>query len=689
MSFTYPAFLFALLAIAIPIIIHLFNFRKFKTVYFSNVRFLKEIKQETQSRSRLRQLLILASRILAILFLVLAFAQPFIPVKNKKVVPGQKAVSIFIDNSFSMEAINKNGTLLDEAKKRAIEIVASYKPNDRFQLLTNDFEGKHQRLVNKEEFSTLLDEVKISPATRSISDVVSRQQDMLSESGSKSMVAYLISDFQKSITNINELKADTLIDLNFVPLTAALKNNVYIDTCWFDTPVRQLNQLEKLHVRINNNSENAVENNSIKLFINGIQRTLASFSMEAHAETEVVLTFPNKESGFQQCHVALNDYPVTFDDTFYFSYEVSKNVAVLCINPSEAGVVSSQQSYLNNLFGMDSVFQTKNSEENKLEYASLTNYNLIILNELKTISSGLGQELKRFLSNGGSVLVFPSASADLEAYKIFLTGLSVNYYERLDTTNTKIEKINLEHAVYKDVFDKKVTQVSNLDLPKVFNHYVFTKSTHSRSAFLLRLQNGDDFLSEYKVGNGNLYLSAVPLQADFSSFAKHALFVPTIYMIALNSHIQHPLFYTLGTDENMETAQLITGENVYHVRKEASDFDIIPEHKIIDTKAQINIHNQLTEGGNYNLYAGKEKVMPLSFNFNRMESDLTCYSPEELQTFIEDKHEEHIHLLYSGEKNLTSIIDINEGKKLWKWCIVLTLLFLAIETLLVRLMPSR
>ena len=118
MSFTYPAFLFALSAIAIPIIIHLFNFRKFKTVYFSNVRFLKEVKQETQAKSKLKHLLVLASRILAITFLVLAFSQPFIPAENNKIPVGDKTVSIFIDNSFSMDAINKNGTLLDEAKKR-------------------------------------------------------------------------------------------------------------------------------------------------------------------------------------------------------------------------------------------------------------------------------------------------------------------------------------------------------------------------------------------------------------------------------------------------------------------------------------------------------------------------------------------------------------------------------------------
>ena len=258
MSFTYPAFLFALSAIAIPIIIHLFNFRKFKTVYFSNVRFLKEVKQETQAKSKLKHLLVLAARILAITFLVFAFAQPFIPVENKKVVIGEKIISVFVDNSFSMDAISKNGTLLDDAKKHAAEIVSAYKPTDRLQLLTNDFEGKHQRLVNKEEFIQMLDEIKISPASRTISEIATRQMDVLQHAGNEIKIAFIISDFQKSIANIDQVKNDTSITFNLIPITAVQKNNVYIDTCWFETPVRQYNQLEKLHVRIKNSSDKIV-----------------------------------------------------------------------------------------------------------------------------------------------------------------------------------------------------------------------------------------------------------------------------------------------------------------------------------------------------------------------------------------------------------------------------------------------
>src|SRR6188508_1393256 len=115
MHFIYPGFLLALLALAIPIIVHLFNFRRFKKIYFTNVRFLREIKQDTQSKSKLRHLLILIARLLAVAFLVLAFAQPYIPQSGVKIETGRKKVSVYVDNSFSMDAIGKNGSLLETA----------------------------------------------------------------------------------------------------------------------------------------------------------------------------------------------------------------------------------------------------------------------------------------------------------------------------------------------------------------------------------------------------------------------------------------------------------------------------------------------------------------------------------------------------------------------------------------------
>ena len=206
MQFIHPLFLVALVTLAIPIIIHLFNFRRFKKVYFTNVRLLQEIQQETKKQSQLRQLLILLARLLAIAALVIAFAQPYIPAsKQQKKITGQRSVSIYLDNSFSMEAVSTDGRLLDLAKNKALEIVSSYGPSDVFQLVTNDFEGRHQRFVSPEDLRKMVEEVQVSPVLRTIPEVINRQNDMLPETGRMNFDAYLISDFQKTTAQLLSL----------------------------------------------------------------------------------------------------------------------------------------------------------------------------------------------------------------------------------------------------------------------------------------------------------------------------------------------------------------------------------------------------------------------------------------------------------------------------------------------------
>jgi hypothetical protein len=135
---------------------------------------------------------------LAITFLVLAFAQPFIPSEQSANKATKKAVSIYIDNSFSMEAVNNDEQLLNIAKRKAEEIVNGYTIDDQFQLLTNDMEAKHQRLVSKEEMLQMITQVQRTPEVRSLSEIVKRQRDILNRDKAQSQKnIYAISDFQK------------------------------------------------------------------------------------------------------------------------------------------------------------------------------------------------------------------------------------------------------------------------------------------------------------------------------------------------------------------------------------------------------------------------------------------------------------------------------------------------------------
>ena len=173
MTYQNPQLLFGLLAIAIPILIHLFNFRKHETVYFSSIRFLKEIKTKNNKKRNIRNLLILLSRIAAIIFLVLAFAKPYIPIEENKVISND--IFIYIDNSFSMDGISEKGRLLDLAKNNAINITDSYSAASKFHLITNDFSKKHNKGYDKQDLIEAISNIETSGDYKSFSQILKKK----------------------------------------------------------------------------------------------------------------------------------------------------------------------------------------------------------------------------------------------------------------------------------------------------------------------------------------------------------------------------------------------------------------------------------------------------------------------------------------------------------------------------------
>jgi hypothetical protein len=684
MQFIYPSFLAALGFLAVPIIVHLFNFVRYKRIYFSNVHFLKEVKQETQSRSRLKHLLILASRLLVILFLVFAFAQPFIPAKNAIIKEGTKAVSVYIDNSFSMAAIGKNGTLLDEAKKDAADIIKSFAPTDQFQLLTNDFLGKHQHWVNKKVFTEMLEEVKISPSVKKISEIVSRQKDMLAAANNQVKLSYIISDFQNPAFDLSQLKNDSTITHQLVPLIGNKTPNIYIDSCWFVNPARQYNQPEILHVRIVNTGSNDVENVPVKLLINGLQRAVASANIKAESSIEIEMTYTNKESGFINGQIQINDYPLTYDNDLYFSYHVSKKISLLIVTQKE------ENPYLNKLFGNDPLFEVVKCTPKNIDYGSLGNYNLVILSNLDELSSGLLEELKIKIEKGLNVLVFPGTKVKLDDYNDLLANYSSSL-SILDTIHVKVEKINFKHPVYLGVFEESKMKKENVNYPLITKHYPIKTSNKGNQELLLSLINGDQFLLQYSSGNGKLYFCASALDEEFSNFQRHALFVPTLHKIAISSSFLEPLSYTIGNSQNIELKKIgAQSDPVYHIHSSDGKSEFITQTKSSGFNYIIDAEKQIKNAGNYWLKNNtNDTIKSLSFNYNRIESNTNYYAVEALEERILNLKLNHFKVIEKGAKNMAAtMMNMNKGTQLWKWCVIFALICLGIEIALIRWMKG-
>ncbi|WP_184549700.1 BatA domain-containing protein [Mucilaginibacter sp. FT3.2] len=669
MHFIYPAFLFALLTLVIPVIIHLFNFRKFQKVNFSNVQFLKEIQEQQSSRRNLKERLILASRLLALAFLVLAFARPFISGQNAGAAGRQNVVSIFVDNSYSMQNLNREGSLLDDAKQKAKEIASAYNINDRFQLLTQDFEGKHQRLLSSDEFNDAVDQVKISPQSRTLQQIISRQQSLLATQLGAVKSVYIVSDLQKNMAD-KPLKTDSGITFNLIQLKAGNLPNVAVDSVWLLSAIHRPGESEKLVVRLHNYADEKAEKIPLKVSINGAQKALGSYTIAARSVQNDTLAFMGLAAGWQQGEVQLQDNPITFDNKFYFSFNVAQQMPVLLI---DGGIAN---AYLKAVFAADSFFKVQREGDGNVDYAALNTYPLIAISDIKAVSTGLAQQLKTYVSKGGTLIVFPAVDADLANNRLFLQAMNVAYPEKLITETSKVASINRQSPVFKNVFE---SFPQNPDLPAVKKYYQLS-TAHGTADNLMTLTAGQTFWAGYNSGKGKVYMAAVALDEEFSNLPRHALFVPVLFRIALLSGHDLPLFYTLGQDETLEVppVQLMEKQLLKLTKGEQST---IPDVRQQEGSTLLFIADQLHEPGIYTLKKQDSTLARLAFNDNRSESDMTYLTPAALKEFMPKASS----LITGGNASLKGIVaETNLGTQLWKLCIILALIFLAAEIALIR-----
>ncbi|MEL7122686.1 MAG: BatA domain-containing protein [Bacteroidota bacterium] len=672
MQFLYPTFLFALAALAIPIIIHLFHFRRFKKVYFTNVRFLKEVKEETSARSKIRNLLVLIARLLALTFLILAFAQPFIP-QTTEVQQGRKNVSLYIDNSFSMSALSRDVPLYETAKQRAREIIQAYSEQDRFQIITNDFSGRQQRLVSKEDALALVDEIENSPDVRQISKVVDRQQRALEREEASTQVAYLISDFQKTTTDLSQL-TDTTLNINLVPLAAISERNVSIDSVWFEAPVQMLNQNNPLVVKLRNLSDEPMENIRLSIRYDGQTKPVGTLTIPPFSTITDTVNISIFQTGWNQATLNITDYPIQFDDKYNFSFFVAESIKVLTINQELPN------RFMAAAFGGIPYFEVDDRQVQNLDYSQFGNYQMIVLSDVQTISSGLASELRSFAENGGNVLVFPPKTADLTTYRSFLGSIPANQLGNFEDKERQVVQINTSEFVFKDVFQNSS---ANLKLPISQGNFTSPR-TGANEEPLLIYRDGSSYMSKYKLGDGNLYICLSPLDETINDLVKNGeIFIPMLYKMAISASRTQQIAYTIGSDEVIEQRHDNTGQDlVYKIKNEESG-EFIPEQVTIGSNIFFTIGEQIKQAGFYNWFLNvTEPLGTIAFNYDRKESELSYFTKDELGSITNPK----IDVIDINDSAvLTTLIEErSQGIVLWRLCLILALVFLAVEILLLR-----
>ena len=671
MQFAFPLFLIALASILIPVIIHLFYFQRYRTEYFSNVRFLKEVVEEKQTRSRLRNILVLLARIFFIIFLVLAFAQPFIREKTTAENDQADFVSLFIDNSYSMAGLSSETPVFQVAVNQAKEIIRSYPESTSFQILTNQLKPSSRRVVDQEMAIGMIDEIEMGSETTNFSHIYEFVRRTAQRQDTRAHMFWL-SDFQHNSIQ-DPIEIDSALTLFPVPIQPLELKNISIDSCWFESPVPEANQENQMYVKLTNYGSSPTESRIVWREKEEVKPV--SIVMLDPGES-IIDTIGVQLSGDESRALTLEvtDHPITFDNRYHLQLNANRKLRILIIDQG-----GTPNRYLQSAFQQQSTVEKKFVPVDRLIYSEFDQQDLIILDDLPIINSGLASNLNRYLESGGNVLLFPGPNESMGTTNEFLRGAAQVAFGEWMEVEMEGMGINYEDFVFEDVFEKNQTQVA---LPSVKGYYTLSAGNRTASTNLIRLRNGDPFINKIFSGNGLLYLSTAPLDSRWNTLGNHAdIFIPMLYRMALSRAQKNQLAYFIGRDQNIQIKSEVelTSETI---QISQGDYEFIPSFQQNGDLVQIMLHDQITNAGFYQITEGDRVISEFAMNNSRNESDITLWNQQELRTQLTG------NTVFMNTEQLASlgqfIQEFDRGKTFWKYCLIFALVFLILESLLLR-----
>lgn len=670
---TNPLFLICLIAVGIPIAIHLLQLRRYRKIHFSNTDMLEQLQSESRRQHNLRRWLLLAARILFVVFLVLAFCQPIIRNKHSQMQAGSSAVSIYLDNSFSMECAGMDGSLIESARQKAREIAEAYKPDDLFQLITNDADGSQFRWLSREEFLSALDAVQVSPVTLSLSDVAKRQYDFLHEVSSVNRHNYVISDFQRATADLVNMPTDSMIHTTFVPMGGSNVSNIYIDSLAFNSPAYTPGSTARVEVFVRNDGDKPVEQLPLRLYVGHRQRALTTIDVAAHASAVASITFAIGHEPTLQGYVETTDYPITFDDKFYFSLSTSLSIPMLVISGQ------AENPYLHRLFAHDTLVLYHQASSQQIDYSQLLQHRFIVLDELRTIPTGLAQTLRDHVSDGGTLLIIPPPDPDVESYNLVLNTMQAPSLGSKISKRTKASRVQTHHNLYRDVF-KNTTP--DMEMPSAEGYYQLHSAPSTVAVGLIDMPDGTSLLTETALSLGYIYLFAMPLRPEHTDLVQQALFVPTLYNMALHSVVASSPYHLLSASEPVMLCGSYEADRPPHLSSFDGSFDLIPDIRRAGSRSCWLPHGDIQVAGNYILHDGVVSE-GISLNYSRRESDLSFLSREEIRNYVAPVQQ--FAMAPSSARSMTDYIQQHgQGRPLWRLFVALALLALLAEIILAR-----
>ena len=681
MEFLYPNMLYALFALIIPLVIHLFNFRRHKTVYFSNTSILKTIEQENSKTKKLKHFFVLMARMLFVAALVIAFAYPYKKDNNAVNNNVDNLIAIYIDNSMSMQTLSAEKTLFEDSRASAFKLIENLNQAQKYILLSNDRDPKNEYPMNKDEMLLRLNEMKVEAASTSFNDIYNSLAFIKRKYDFKSATLFAYSDFQKNMMNFNELKNDSTIQVVAFPMKSDFQNNIYIDSVWLQSPVLQRNMTNELNARIVNETSNDIKGIPVDFSLDDNIVAYTTCDVDANSFTDVNMQFVVNNDGDRKAKVSIKDSPITFDDEYNLVLKVRPVINVVEIKSNSQQLTANSQSpYLELLFEGDALVNCQSMSSFSIDQQMINNAQMLVVNEKANLNETMQQLLLDFASQGGTLLLLNDENTD-NSYIYNNIGVEPRH---LDENKNRIEYIAKRNSFFDDIF---VKLPDNADLPEIYKHIRFDVSKNILN--IISLQNGNPLLMMSSYEKGRVFVMSTNFDEEYSDLANHALFVPFIYKMALIGGDVLDLYYTLGIDKTLDISDVLLGvDDRISLKSENGMYEMFP---LVEKRNNVNylyFFEDLPSSGFYDIYKNEDYITTVAWNDSREESEMSFFGKDELYKSLKDNNLNVLAMIDLEEDNRKASEDVMKiivkDIAVWKIFVVIALLALLIETLILR-----
>jgi hypothetical protein len=675
MGWLAPTFLGGLMAIAIPVVIHMIHRERRETIPFPSLMFLRKIPYRSVRRQKLRHLLLLAVRCLAIAIVVAAFARPFFEkrVASAAVAGDGREVVVLLDRSYSMAY----GTRWNRAVEAVRTLASQIRPLDRISVVT--FGSSAAQVVEPTAEAARVERVMStirpgSEPTRYASGLRMATQ-ILGASDLPRREIVLISDFHRSGWSPND---DVALPEGAAVRTVDVSRREDRDVAVANVSVARAQTGDRLRATVTTRLTNLggePSNVEATLDLAGRRVDAKRVTVPARASAQVVFVAAPVSDAAARGIVRITPDSQPSNDSFYFTVAEDAQASALVVEPPRPR--ANQSLFVTRAFGVaddPAVSVTVKSIDN-LTPADFRGRSLIVLNEAALPGGTTGAALRAQVAAGSMLLVVPSEAAAatptewrsvLPAAVGAATERARGRWAAVDFSNALFEPFRAARADFSSVG---------------VNRYRLLTAVPDSAQVIARLDDGAPLLVERLVGNGRVLMWATTLDAAWTDAPFHPLWVPLLHQLARRSVAGRvgrswfiaPHVLSLATEETEAVVESPSGQRT----------------RISRDSARSSV--ELLERGFYEVRGGATAIgagRPVAVNVDLAESDLSHMDANELVAAITSRNSRgattSARATFAGTAE-----ELERRQAIWWYLLLAALLLLAAETLFSNRLSKR